>query len=172
MAYSITAHNPKKLKNNKRSLFNVVEFHNDQQRAEREKSLLSQAVSYAQNNSTKLYSLRDSASQLKGILGFLALSASEVVINDTKKPIVLIDLLFVNNKYRGKEYHELDNEKVSALLLEYAIAKFHEVREHIGVSYLVLYPDDGRENEKLVEFYESMNFKFATSKKEWMYIKL
>jgi len=172
VAYSITAHDPKKLKTNKRSLFNVVEFNDDYQRAQREKSLLSQAVSYAQNNSTKLYSLRDSTSQLKGILGFLALSASEVVINDTKKPIVLVDLLFVNNKYRGKEYPQLDNEKVSAILLEFAIEEFYEVREHIGVSYLVLYPDGGRENERLVEFYESMNFKFATSKKEWMYIKL
>jgi len=172
MSYCILAHNPKKLKINKRSLFNVLEFHDDHQREEREKSLLSQAISYAQNNSTKLYSLRDSTSQLKGILGFLALSASEVVINDTKKPIVLIDFLLANNKYRGKEYSLLDNKKVSAILLEFAIEQFYEVREHVGVSYLVLYPDGGSQNKKLVDFYESMNFKFATNKKEWMYIKL
>jgi len=42
----------------------------------------------------------------------------------------------------------------------------------VGVSYLVLYPDGGSQNKKLVDFYESMNFKFATNKKEWMYIKL
>jgi len=172
MSYQFISYDDKKVKSNKRALFNVVEFHNDHQRAEREKSLLSQAISYAQNNSTKIYALRDTTSTLKGILGYLALSASEVIINDTKKPIVLIDFLFVNNKYRGKEYPELDNEKVSALLLEYAMTKFYEVREHVGVSYLVLYPDGGSENERLVEFYESMNFKFATSKKEWMYIKL
>ena len=172
MSYTITAHDPKKIKANKRSLFNVVEFHKDHQRFEREKSLLAQAISYAQNNSTKLYSLRDDSSELKGILGFIALSASEVMINDTKKPIVLIDLLFVNNNYRGNKYPQLDNEKVSAILLEFAIEEFYEVREHIGVSYLVLYPDGGSENEKLVKFYESMKFKFATDKKEWMYIKL
>lgn len=172
MSYSITAHDPKKLKINKRSLFNVVEFNDDYQRAEREKSLLSQAISYAHNSSTKLYSLRDNNSNLKGIVGFLALSASEVVINDTKKPIVLIDFLFVNNKYRGQEYQEFDNEKISAILLEFAINQFYQVREHIGVSYLVLYPDGGNKNEKLVKFYESMNFKFATNKHEWMYIKL
>ena len=150
MAYNITAHDPKKLKLNKRSLFNVVEFHNNYQRAEREKSLLSQAISYAQYNSTKLYSLRDGTSELTGILGFIALSASEVVINDTKKPIVLIDLLFVNSDYRGKIYPQLDNEKISAILLEFAIEQFYKVREHIGVSYLVLYPDGGIQNKKLV----------------------
>lgn len=109
-------------------------------------------------------------SNLKGILGYLALSASEVVINDTKKPIGQIDFLFVNNRYRGKEYSVLDGEKVSTLLLEHAMAKFYEVRENIGVSYLVLYSDGGCKNEKLVEFYKSMNFKFATAKKECMYI--
>ncbi len=172
MPFKIISHEPKTLKTKKRSLFNVVEFHDDHHRAEREKSLLNQAISYAQNNSTKLYSLRDNTSELKGILGFVALSASEVIINDTKKPIVLIDFLFVNNNYRGKEYPQLDNEKISAVLLEFAIEQFYEVREHVGVSYLVLYPDGGSENERLVEFYEAMNFKFATSKKEWMYIKL
>lgn len=172
MNYKFISYDAKKVKLNKRAFFNVVEFHDDYNRAEREKSLLNQAISYAQHNSTKLYALRDNTLTLKGVLGYLALSASEVVVNDTKKPIVLIDFLFVNNKYRGKEYTELDNEKVSALLLEYAMAKFYEVREYIGVSYLVLYPDGGSDNKKLVDFYESMNFKFATSKKEWMYIKL
>lgn len=109
---------------------------------------------------------------LKGILGFIALSASEVMLDDTKKPVVLIDLLFVNKKYRSTIYEHLDNSRISQLLLEYAISKFYEVREHIGVSYLILYPDGGKENSDLVNFYKSMGFSYATNKHEWMYIKL
>ena len=141
-------------------------------KSEREKALLSKAMSFAQNSSTKLYSLRDTSTMLKGILGFIALSASEVIIDKSKKPVVLIDLLFVNNNYRSKVYEHLDNSKISQLLLEYAGAQFYEVREHIGVSYLVLYPDGGKENTELVDFYKSMGFSYATNKHEWMYMKL
>jgi len=141
-------------------------------KSEREKALLSKAMSFAQNSSTKLYSLRDTSTMLKGILGFIALSASEVIIDKSKKPVVLIDLLFVNNNYRSKVYEHLDNSKISQLLLEYAGAQFYEVREHIGVSYLVLYPDGGKENTELVDFYKSMGFSYATNKPEWMYMKL
>ena len=42
-----------------------------------------------------------------------------------------------------KLYPYLDDSKVSTILLEYAITKFYEIRESLGVSYLVLYPDGG-----------------------------
>jgi len=58
------------------------------------------------------------------------------------------------------------------LLLEYAVTKFYAVQKHIGVTYLVLYPDGGKENTNLVEYYKSMGFAYATNKHEWMYIKL
>ena len=74
--------------------------------------------------------------------------------------------------HRSNTYKHLDNSKVSQLLLEYSVSKFYEVREHIGVSYLILYPDGGKENKVLVDFYESMGFSYATDKHEWMYIKL
>ena len=118
------------------------------------------------------YAIKDRSFILKGVLGFIALSASDVLIEKTKKPVVLIDLLFVTNQYRAKNYEHLDNSKISKILLEYAIAKFYEVQEHIGVSYLILYPERGRENKNLVAFYKSMGFSYATHKHEWMYIKL
>ena len=59
MSYQFVSYDANKIKSNKRALFNVIEFHDNHQRSEREKSLLSQAISYAQNNSTKIYALRD-----------------------------------------------------------------------------------------------------------------
>ena len=172
MSFQFTSYNPKKLKLNKRSLVNSIEFHSDKHRANREDALLSQTISYAINGNTKLYTLKDMSSKLKGILGIVALSASEVLIDKTKKPIILIDLLFVNNKYRSQEYEHLDNSKISTLLIEYAITKAQEVKELVGISYIALYPDGGKDNLRLVDFYKSIGFDFITNKHEWMYIKL
>lgn len=172
MPYKITSYSSSKVKSEKRSLLNAIEFSNQYEKSDREKALLQQTIALVGNNSTKLYTLKDNSSKLKGILGFIALSASEVLIDKTKKPVVLIDLLLVNNLYRAKEYEHFENTKVSQLLLEYAVAKFYNVQEHIGVSYLVLYPDGGQENTKLVNFYKSVGFSYATDKHEWMYIKL
>lgn len=108
----------------------------------------------------------------KDFLGFVALSASEVLIDNSKKPVVLVDLLIVNNKYRSTVYVHLDNSKVSQLLLEYTGSKFYDVREHIGISYLILYPDGGKDNKILVDFYKLRGFPYATNKHEWMYVKL
>lgn len=172
MPYKFKSYTASKAKQEKRALLNVVEFSNDPSKVQREETLLSQALSFAQNNSTKLYSIKDTTSKLKGILGLIALSASDVMIEDSKKPVVLIDLLFVSNQYRSNIYEHLDNSKISQLLLEYAVSKFYEVREHVGVSYLILYPERGRENKNLVSFYQSMGFSYATNKHEWMYVKL
>ena len=172
MPYKFNSYSSSKVKSEKRSLINAIEFHSDSKKEEREQALLNQAISSAQNSSTKLYSIRDNTSTLKGILGFIALSASEVMIEKIKKPVVLIDLLFVSNIYRTTIYEHLDNSKVSQLLLEYAVSRFYEVREHIGVSYLILYPEGGKNNKELVEFYKSVGFAYATNKEEWMYIKL
>jgi len=172
MPYQFNSYTSSKVKSEKRSLLNSIEFSTNETKATREKALLNQAISFAGNNGSKLYTIRDTNSVIKGILGFIALSASEVMIDKTKKPVVLIDLLLVNNNYRSKTYEHLDNSKISRLLLEYAASQFYEVRKHIGVSYLVLYPDGGKENIDLVEYYKSMGFSYATNKHEWMYMKL
>jgi GNAT superfamily N-acetyltransferase len=172
MPYQFTSYSTSSVKLQKRSLLNAVEYSKENQKATREQALLHQAISFASNNSTKLYSLKDRTKTLQGILGYVALSASEIMIDKSKKPVVLIDLLFVNSKYRSKTYTHFENTKISQLLLEYAITKFYDVREHIGVNYLILYPENGRTNEKLVSFYKSMGFEYATKKHEWMYIKL
>ena len=116
--------------------------------------------------------MRDDTKQLKGILGFIALSASEVIICEAKKPTVLIDFLFVNNRYRSKTYPQFSDAKISTVLIEFAIATALEVSKLLGVSYLVLYPEGGKENIRLVEFYKMIGFEFMTKKHEWMYLKI
>lgn len=172
MSYKFTKYEAKTVKLNKRSITYAVEFHEDHIRKQREEALFSQALSYAQNGNTKLYSLKDTTKELTGILGLIALSVSEVQIEKTKKPVALIDFLFVNNKYRSKTYHHLDDSKVSTLLIELAISKAMEASDILGISYLILYPEGGKDNVKLVEFYKSIGFDFLTNKHEWMYIKL
>ena len=120
MSYRFKSYTSSNVKSEKRSLLNAIEFSDDYTKAEREKALLSKAISFAGNNGSKLYTIKDTSSTLKGILGFIALSASEVMIDKTKKPVVLIDLILVDNTYRSKTYEHLDNSKVSRLLLEYA----------------------------------------------------
>ena len=96
MPYKFKSYSASKAKQEKIALLNSVEFSSDPSKAQREEALLSQALSFAQNNSTKLYTIRDTTSALKGILGLIALSASDVMIEDTKKPVILIDLLFMS----------------------------------------------------------------------------
>ena len=86
-------------------------------------------------------------------------------------PSVIIDFLFVDHRYRTKVYDHLEL-KVSEILLYYAIQSAISISETVGVRYLILRPDGGKENKKLVSFYESMNFKYMTNKHEWMYLKL
>ena len=108
MLYRFKSYTSSTIKQEKRSLLNAIEFNDDTTKSEREKALLTKALSFAQNDSTKLYSLRDTSFKLEGTLGYLALSASEVIIDGTKKPAVLIDLLLVHNSYHYVE--ELDKD--------------------------------------------------------------
>jgi hypothetical protein len=47
-----------------------------------------------------------------------------------------------------------------------------EVTKLIAARYLILRPDGGKKNTKLIYFYNSMGFEYMTSKHEWMYLKL
>ena len=58
------------------------------------------------------------------------------------------------------------------MLIYYAIQTAMEVSKTIGTRYLILRPDGGKKNKKLVLFYESMSFRYMTDKHEWMYLKL
>jgi len=84
MPYTITSYSASKVKSEKRSLLNAIEFNDNYTKQEREKALLHQAIALAGNSNTKLYTIKDSSSKLKGVLGFIALSASEVLLDKQK----------------------------------------------------------------------------------------
>jgi len=137
---------PKKLKLHKRSLLNVLEFKN-----EKEKILVEFVIKSAINESTNLYALKD-----KKIIALIALSASSIMIDKKFFPAVNIDLLFVNNSYRNKVLKELNGNKVSSYLVDFAIFNANEVKNRVAVRFLSLFPFN--KEEKLIRLYEKMGF--------------
>jgi hypothetical protein len=137
---------PKKLKLHKRSLLNVLEFKN-----EKEKILVEFVIKSAINESTNLYALKD-----KKIIALIALSASSIMIDKRFFPAVNIDLLFVNNSYRNKVLKELNGNKVSSYLVDFAIFNANEVKNRVAVRFLSLFPFN--KEEKLIRLYEKMGF--------------
>ncbi len=114
--------------------------------------------------------LSDNSKTIKGKLGLIALSNGSLELEDKKLPAIIIDFVFVDNRYRGDSVNT--DIKVSQMLLYYAIQKAIEISQTVGIRYLILRPDGGKENKRLVTFYESMQFKYMTDKHEWMYLKL
>jgi hypothetical protein len=100
----------------------------------------------------------------------IALSNGSLELDGKALPAVIIDYIFVSYVNRGKD--NKSDVKISEMLLYYAIQRAIEISKIVGVRYLILRPDGGKENEKLVSFYESMEFRYMTDKHEWMYLKL
>jgi len=68
MPYKFTPYTASTAKSEKRSLLNTIEFSDDPDKAEREKALLSKALSFTSNNSTQLYSMRDTTGNLHQLM--------------------------------------------------------------------------------------------------------
>ncbi|MEY4505136.1 MAG: hypothetical protein RL154_1433 [Pseudomonadota bacterium] len=98
------------------------------------------------------------------IYGLIALSASRIA----DLPAVQVDYLFVSSQYRKQEIDKLSNLKISQYLINYAIQISVDIKEKIGVNFLLLLPAD----DKLIKTYEAMNFKQLHSKTQWMVLKL
>lgn len=156
-----------KLSKNRRSFLNRYNYYSkDEKRATEEKLLLEQNLDDAYKENTNLYRLRGLGDTIIDY-GVIALSAHSVEVNNRPVPCLLIDYLFVSDEHRGDE-----TKGISKLLLDFAIQVAMDVRERVGLRYLILYPQGGRENEKLVNLYTSHNFQFLTHKHEWMFFKL
>ena len=149
----------------------VDSFSYHPKRGDREKAILLQTLSDASLGNTRVTKVTDSTKSIKGTLGLISLSVGELELNNKSLPAVIIDYLFVDNKHRNKVYENL-GEKVSTLLLYYAIQTAEEISQLAGARYLILRPDGGKEHKNLVAFYESMKFRYMTDKHEWMYLKL
>lgn len=140
------------------------------QRGIREKEILSQTFIDASLGNTKITIINDENKTIKGKLGLIALSNGSLELDDKILPAIIIDFIFVDYRFRG-DYKNFET-KVSQMLLYYAIQKAIEISKTVGIRYLILRPDGGKDNKQLVAFYESMEFRYMTDKHEWMYLKL
>jgi len=136
----------------------------------REKEILTQTFTDAYLGNTKITLINDDRKAKDSKVGLIALSNGSLELNGKALPAIIIDYVFVNYTHRGK--NDETDIKVSEMLLYYAIQRAIEISKIVGVRYLILRPDGGKENEKLVSFYESMEFQYMTNKHEWMYLKL
>jgi len=156
-------------KKSKKLITDSFHFHPDRQ--EREKAILTQTFIDAGLNNTQITVIKDSSNTLKGTLGLIALSVGKIDLDEKAFPTVVIDYLFVDYRHRKQRYEHLE-EKVSHMLLIYAIQTAIEISKLAGVRYLVLRPDGGKENKKLVAVYTAMKFMYMTAQNEWMFLKL
>ncbi|OHE00503.1 MAG: hypothetical protein A3K14_02185 [Sulfurimonas sp. RIFCSPLOWO2_12_FULL_36_74] len=140
-------------------LLQSFHFHPDLERTTRERGLLEEIIKLVQKNKTKLYLLKNS----NEILGLIALSASS--IDDF--PVIQVDYLFVDYKYR-KVYVDTMDSTISNYLLLFAMNVAENIKETIGLKYLALYPD--AQSEKLISHYKEMGFNVLN--KYWLFIKL
>lgn len=156
-------------KKSKNTIVDNFTYHPE--RGNREKAILEQILRDGANSNTKITVISDSTKNIKGKLGLVALSAAELELGKDRFPALRIDFIFVDNRHRSIIHNHL-NVQVSHMLLFYAIREATDIAKRIGVRYLILRPDGGKESKSLVKFYKSMRFKYMTEKHEWMYLKL
>lgn len=140
-------------------LLQSFNFHPDLERKTRERGLLEEIIKLVQKNKTKLYLLKSSDE----ILGLIALSASSI----EDFPVIQIDYLFVDYRYRKVYIDEIENT-ISSYLVLFAMNIAENIKETIGLKYLALYPD--AQSEKLISYYKEMGFSILN--KYWLFIKL
>lgn len=141
------------------------------ERGEREEALLRQILSDAAKNNTLITTVFTQELEKIGHPGVLAMSVGKLTIDGIDYPAIVIDFLFVDYRFRGKKFCD-DAMKISEALLYFAISQAKEITKLAAARYLILRPDGGKENTKLVDFYNAMKFEYMNKKHEWMYLKL
>ena len=149
----------KNINSYKVKLLQSFSFHSDINRATRERGLLEETIKLVQKNKTILYILQKD----NIFLGLVTLSASS--IDDA--PVIQIDYLFVDFKYRKLIIDKINNT-VSKYLILFSMKISEDIKKTIGVKYLALYPD--AQSKKLINHYENIGFNILN--KEWLFIKI
>ena len=119
-----------------------IYYDEDKIRAYREEALLKATIKDAKKNRTKIYKLYDE--DLGEIIGIMALSASRL----DDKPALLIDYIFVVNKYRFKK----SGFYYTSFLIAFVLKKGLFFQRHVGLSNIILYPDN--EEQVLIDYYK------------------
>lgn len=142
--------------NSSHPLQKLINLTND----DRQKQFIKALYKGCQNSDTVIYYL----SIDNDICGMIGLSASRV----DNIPCLHIDYLFVKEEYRKNIYENLNNKKISEYLISLAISLATEIKEKMGLRWLVLNPD----NSELEKFYiDSFKFtKYKTSKDKLIYL--
>ena len=82
-------------------------------------------------------------------------------------PVIQVDYLFVDFRWRKIELQEIDST-ISKYLIAFAIDTAEDIKQTIGLRYLALYPD--AQSDKLTCHYKDMGFNVLN--KYWLVIKL
>ncbi len=100
-------------------------------------------------------------------LGLIASSVTSV----SDYPCIQIDFIFTDKRYRGKKIKELDNLKVSEFLIDLIITEAREIKQKVGLKYLILLLD----NEELIPLYKDLGFNIFRNKRNknnYMYLSV
>ena len=137
----------------KENYFSYLEiFRSFETKTDRERDLIDSMISKVKKSDSVIYLL-----QIKDKnIGFIAVSASKLLTDLEGVPSIEIQYIFIDTKYRKKEFKELNNIKASVFLIGLIQNIAIELQTQIGIRYLILYPD--KQNLNLVDFYLKLGF--------------
>ena len=143
----------KTIKLHRKNYFSYLEiFRNFETKTDREKNLIDSMLSKVKKSDSVIYLLQVDNKNI----GFIAVSASKLLTDIEGIPSIEIQYLFIDKKYRKKEFTELNNIKASVFLVGLIQNIALELQTQIGIRYLILYPD--KQNLSLVNFYLKLGF--------------
>ena len=102
------------------------------------------------------------------ICGIIGLSASRV----DNIPCLHVDYIFVKEDYRKNIYEELNNKKISEYLISVSISLATEIKEKIGLRWLVLNPDNSELEKFYIDTFKFTKYKTAKDKLTYLFIAL
>ena len=141
-----------------RKIISNVQLSNDLELSQREYLFLKDICKQIEKSKTVLYTLEVD----DNIIGLIALSATSI----DDQPSLQIDYIFVSEPYRGINIQELDNLKPFRYLIELSINIAKEIKNLIGIRYIVLSPD----TDELKNKYKKVAFQSLNN--DWMYLKI
>jgi len=131
----------------------------------REYDLLKKLITDTNKHKSTIYILEYNNKKV----GVIGLSFDRI----SDSPVLCIDYIFVIKSLRGKKIKELENKKISEILILYALNLANEIKQKVTIRYVALYPD--LQNKKLINYYLKLfpnAFKLKENKEIWILIKI
>ncbi len=131
---------------------------------DRQKQFIKALCKGCQKNDTVIYYL----SIDNDICGMIGLSASRV----DNIPCLHIDYIFVKEDYRKNIYEHLNNKKISEYLISVSMSLATEIKEKLGLRWLVLNPDNSELEKFYIDTFKFTKYKTAKDKLIYLFIAL